>query len=55
MRDLDYANIHSVNPLYLIFDNVDGYTEAKMEMKVYFLLLQIKKSTDKIYRTLEKN
>ena len=27
MKDLDYLNIHSVNPLYLIFDKVDGYIE----------------------------
>ena len=27
MKDLDYINIHSVNPLYLIFDKVDGYIE----------------------------
>ena len=27
MKDLDYTNIHSVNPLYLIFDKVDGYIE----------------------------
>ena len=24
MRDVDYVNIHSVNPLYLITDKVDG-------------------------------
>ena len=47
MKDLDYANIYSVNPLYLIFNNVDGYIEAKMEMKVYFLLMQIKKKLTK--------
>ena len=27
MKDLDYINIHSVNPLYLTFDKVDGYIE----------------------------
>ena len=27
MRSLDYANIDSENPHYLIFNNVDGYTE----------------------------
>ena len=27
MKSLDHVNIDSENPLYLIFDNVDGYTE----------------------------
>ena len=27
MKDLNYVNIYSVNPLYLIFDKVNGYTE----------------------------
>ena len=27
IKDLAYVNIHSVNPLYLIFDKVDGYIE----------------------------
>ena len=29
MKDFDYVNIHSVNPLYLIIDKVDGYIEKK--------------------------
>ena len=29
MKNFDYVNIHSVNPLYLIIDEVDGYTEEK--------------------------
>ena len=28
MKSLDHANIDSVNPLYLIFNNVDGYIET---------------------------
>ena len=27
MKDFDYVNIHSVNPLYLIIGEVDGYIE----------------------------
>ena len=32
MKDFDYANILSVNPLYLIIDEVDRYTEEKIEI-----------------------
>ena len=28
IKNIDYLNIHSVNPLYLIFDKVDGYIEG---------------------------
>ena len=31
MKDFDYANIHSVNPFYLIIDK-DGYIEEKMKI-----------------------
>ena len=27
MKDLDYVNIHGVNPLYFIMDKADGYIE----------------------------
>ena len=27
IKDTDYVNINIVNPLYLIFDKVDGYIE----------------------------
>ena len=27
MTDLDYVNIHGVNPLYFIMDKADGYIE----------------------------
>ena len=42
MKDFDYVNIHSVNPLYLIFTEVDGYIEEKNGNK-YFIFA----STDK--------
>ena len=32
MKDSDFVKINSVNPLYLIFDKVDGYLEKKMEI-----------------------
>ena len=32
MKDSDYVNINSVNPLYLIISDVDGYFEEKMEI-----------------------
>ena len=31
MKDFEYVNIHSVNALYLIIDEVDGYIKEKME------------------------
>ena len=27
MKDLDYVHIHSINPIYLLFDKVDEYIE----------------------------
>ena len=42
MKDLDYVNLHSVNPLYFIIDKVDEYIERKMEINTQFLLLLIK-------------
>ena len=32
MKDSDYVKINSVNPLYLIIDEVDGHFEEKMEI-----------------------
>ena len=32
IKDSDYVEINSVNPLYLIIDKVDGYIEEKMEI-----------------------
>ena len=33
MSDFNYVNIHSVNPLYLNINKVDGYIEEKNENK----------------------
>ena len=38
----DYESIHSVNPLYIIFGEVDGYIEKKIDINTSFFLLQIK-------------
>ena len=43
MKDLDYVNIHSVNPLYFIIDKVDGYIEESHGNKYLCLFLQIKR------------
>ena len=32
MNDSDYVKINSVNPLYLIIDEVDGHFEEKLEI-----------------------
>ena len=32
IKDSDYVKINSVNPLYLIISEVDGYFEEKMEI-----------------------
>ena len=49
MKDLDYVNIHSVNPLYFIFDKVDGYIEENNRNK--YLVFA---STDKTKEILTK-
>ena len=30
MKDSDYVNIKSVNPLYLVINDVDGFFEEKI-------------------------
>ena len=49
MKDSDYVKINSVNPLYLIIDEVDGHLEEKNENK--YLILD---STDKNKQVLIK-
>ena len=49
MKDSDYVKINSVNPLYLIIDRMDGYTEEKNGNK--YLILT---STDKNKEVLIK-
>ena len=45
----DYENIYSVNPLYLIIDEVDGHIEEKNESK--YLVFD---STDKNRKRIKK-
>ena len=55
MKNFDYINIHSVNPLYLIIDKVDGYIEENNENKYLILAFTEKKkkrSINKIHKTL---
>ena len=49
MKDVDYVNIYGVNPLYLIFDNVDGHIEESNGNKCLIFA-----SRDKTKEALEK-
>ena len=44
-KDLDYINIHSVNPLYFIIDKADGYIEVSNGNK-YLTLVSTNKNKD---------
>ena len=35
-KDTDYVNNHSVNPLYLTIDKLDGYNEKKKKINTIF-------------------
>ena len=50
MKDLDYVNIHSVNPLYFIINKADGYI-AEINGNKYLTLV----SNDKNKYVLTKN
>ena len=54
IKDLDYVNIHSVNPLYLIIDKVDGYIEENNQIKYQGLLFTDKNKDifKKVYKTM---
>ena len=45
MKDLDYVNIHNVNPLYFIINKADGYIEESNENK-YLILVSNDKSKE---------
>ena len=49
MKDSDHVKINSVNPLYLIIGEVDGYTEENNENKYLTFA-----STDKNKKVVEK-
>ena len=63
MQDFNYLNINSVNPLYLIIDEVDGYIERKNGNKYLILdsadknkkvLIKYTKLWDGIKNSIEK-
>ena len=45
MKDLDYVNINSVNPLYFIIDTADEYTEES-NGNIYAMLVSTEKSKE---------
>ena len=51
IKDLKYAKIHSVNPLYLFFNKVNEYFE-KINVKKY-LTQRKQRKNKKIRRTFE--
>ena len=53
MKDLNYVNINTVNPLYFMIDNADGFIEEKNWNK-YLTLVSTNKTWHiaKIYRAM---
>ena len=51
-KDLDYINIHSVNPLYFIIDKEDGYIEGSNGNK-YLTLVSTNKNKDILRNYIE--
>ena len=51
-KDLDYINIHSVNPLYFIIDKADGYIEVSNGNK-YLTLVSTNKNKDILRNYIE--
>ena len=51
-----HYNINSINPLYLIISNADGYIEENNQNKyLVFLLRWQRNSNSKTYKTLGRN
>ena len=64
MKNLDYVNIHGVNPLYLIFDKLDRYIEKSNGNKYLIfaptnenkeILTKYRELWNKIKNLIEKN
>ena len=64
MKNLDYVNIHGVNPLYLIFDKLDRYIEESNGNKYLIfaptnenkeILTKYRELWNKIKNLIEKN
>ena len=54
MKDSDYVKINSVNPLYLIIDKVDGYTEKKNGNKDLILTFKYRELCDEIKNLIKE-
>ena len=52
IKDIDYVNIYSVNPLYFIIDKTDGYIEENDGNKYLTLVSTKKRHIKKVYRTM---
>ena len=52
MKDFDYAKFNSVNPLYIIIDEANGYIEEKNGNK--YLIFASTNSTDKNKKVLAR-
>ena len=54
MKSLDHVNIDNEDFIYLIFNNVDGYTEERNGIK-YLVIVPTDENKDalKIYKILE--
>ena len=51
MKRLNHVNIDSQNPLYIIFNNVDGYAEQSKGNK--YLIFVFTDKNKEVHRTLE--
>ena len=52
MKNIEYVNIHSVNPLYLIYDKVDGYIEESNGNK-YLIFASANKNKEALTKYAE--
>ena len=52
IKDWKYVEINSVNPLYLIFNKVNGYSE-EINGNEYLTLVPTNENKEKIWRTVE--
>ena len=57
MKDFEHVNFDKVNPLYLVFDNVNGYIiEKKVSQMLDFCFCRQKQRNIKtVHRTLKWN
>ena len=53
MKNLGHVSINSENPLYHIFDNVDGYIIVESNGDKYLIFASTDKNKEKVHRTIE--